>query len=103
MYLIIRCKEANSQISIAFLKCLSIFLIVPASHICLLIPLQIVSVIFFAFLGTVPIPVQLGRISSFSLQLGNMEPLDLYENTGWKCQAPTPITIKIFVSNLNWE
>ena len=55
---------------------------------------------FFSFLGTVPILVQLGKISSFSLQLGKTKPLDLYENTGWKCQAPTPRTIKITVSNL---
>ena len=59
--------------------------------------------IVFTFLGMVPIPVQLGKISTFSLQLGKMEPLDLYENTGWKCQVPTPRTIKIIVSNLNWE
>ena len=35
--------------------------------------------------------------------IGKKEPLDLYENTGWKCQAPTPRTIKVIVSNLNWE
>ena len=28
------------------------------------------TVIFFTFLGTVPIPVQLGKIAPFSLQLG---------------------------------
>ena len=56
---------------------------------------------FFTFLGTVPIPVQFGIFLSFSLQMGKIEPLDLYENTGWKCQAPIPRTIKIIVSNLN--
>ena len=48
------------------------------------------AVIFFTFLGTVPIPVQLGKIASFSLQLGKIAPLDLYENKDWKCQAPIP-------------
>ena len=56
-----------------------------------------IAVIFFLlfFLGMVP------KFLSFSLQLGKMEPLDLYENTDWKCQAPTPRTIKIIVSNIN--
>ena len=46
--------------------------------------------IFFIFLGTVPIPVQLGKLALFSHQLGKMAPLDLYENTGWKSHAPIP-------------
>ena len=39
------------------------------------------TVIFFTFLGTVPIPVQLGKIALFSLQLGKIAPLNLYEIT----------------------
>ena len=61
------------------------------------------SVIFFTFLGTVPIPVQLGKIALFSLQLGKIAPLNLYENTGWKCYGPIPRAIKIIISNLNWQ
>ena len=60
------------------------------------------SVIFFTFLGTVPIPVQLGKIALFSLQLGKIAPLNLNENTGWKCHGPIPGAIKIIISNLNW-
>ena len=53
--------------------------------------------IFFTFLGTVPIPVQLGKIALFSLQLGKIAPLNFYENTGWKCHGPIPRTIKIII------
>ena len=56
--------------------------------------------IFFTFLGTVPILVQLGKNVLFSLQLGKIAPLDLYENTGWKCHGPIPRAIKIIISNL---
>ena len=62
-----------------------------------------ISVIFFTFLGTVPIPVQLGKIALVSLQLGKIAPLNLYENTGWKCHGPIPRAIKIFIPNLNWQ
>ena len=58
---------------------------------------------FFTFLGTVPILVQLGKIALFSLQLGKIAPLNLYENTDWKCHGPIPRTIKIIISNLNWQ
>ena len=55
-------------------------------------------VIFFTFLGTLPIPVQLGNIALFSLQLGKIvPPLNLYENTGWKCHGPIPRAIKIII------
>ena len=38
---------------------------------------------------------ELVKILSFSLQLGKMEhEIDLYENTGWKFQGPTPSLIK---------
>ena len=45
----------------------------------LLGPVHRNAVIFFTLLGTVPIPDQLGKISMFSLQLGKIVPLDLYE------------------------
>ena len=48
-------------------------------------------------MGTVPIPVQLGKIALFSLQLGKIAPLNLYENTSWKCHGPIPRTIKIII------
>ena len=59
--------------------------------------------LIFTFLGTVPIPVQLGKIALFFLQLGKIAPLNLYENTGWKCHGPIPRAIKIIISNLNWQ
>ena len=69
----------------------------------ILIKFCMLSDFFSTFLGTVPIPVQLGKIALFSLQLGKLAPLNLNENTGWKCHGPIPRAIKIIISNLNWQ
>ena len=70
---------------------------VHVSMLSLLTPKQ--AVIFFHLFGNGTHTGSIGK----NLVVLEMEPIDLYENTGWKCQAPTPRTIKIIVSNLNWE
>ena len=60
-------------------------------------------VIFSPFWEQYPYRFNWEKLRRFFPQLGKIAPLDLYENTGWKCQAPIPRTIKIIVSNLNWK